>query len=198
MATSPAADGSTAEPDAGPDIEQAEPDAGPVAGPAVVLIGPPGSGKSSVASALGSYTGMPVRDTDADIERVADRTITEIFTQDGEDTFRALEVAAVATALAEHRGVLALGGGAVMNPETRRVLAGHRVVFLSLSMPVGVRRTGLAGSRPLLAGVNPRATYRALLEARLPLYREVATVEIDTDDLTVDQVAQVIMAELGL
>jgi shikimate kinase len=151
-----------------------------------------------VAAALGAYTGLEVRDTDADVEARTGRSIPDIFTEDGEAAFRALEVAAVATALAEHRGVLALGGGAVMNAETRRALAGHRVVFLSVTTPAGVRRTGLATNRPLLAGVNPRATYRALLEARLPLYREVAAIEIDTDGLTVDQVAQVIVAEFGL
>ena len=168
------------------------------AGPAVVLIGPPGSGKSSVAAALGSYTGLPVRDTDADVEVAAGRTISDIFTQEGEAVFRELESTAVAAALDEHRGVLALGGGAVLNPDTRQRLAGHPVVFLSVSMPVGVRRTGLAANRPLLVGVNPRATYKALLEARLPVYREVAVLEIDTDDLSVDQVAQVISAEFGL
>lgn len=168
------------------------------AGPSVVLIGPPGSGKSSVAAALGAYTGLPVRDTDADVEATAGRTISDIFTQDGEAAFRELESSAVAAALAEHRGVLALGGGAVLNPENRARLAGRRVVFLAVSMPVGVRRTGLAATRPLLVGVNPRATYKALLEARLPVYREVAVLEVDTDDLSVDQVVQVITAEFGL
>jgi shikimate kinase len=167
-------------------------------GPAVVLIGPPGSGKSSVAAAVGGYTGLPVRDTDTDVEAMSGRTITDIFTQDGEAVFRELEVSAVTAALAEHRGVLALGGGAVMNPRVRELLAGRRVVFLCVSMPVGVRRTGLAATRPLLVGVNPRATYKALLDARLPIYREVATLEVDTDDLSVDQVAQVITAEFGL
>jgi shikimate kinase len=166
--------------------------------PAVVLIGPPGSGKSSVAAALGAHTGLPVRDTDSDIESTSGRSITDIFAQDGEQTFRSLETAAVAAALAEHRGVLALGGGAVMNPSVREELAGHRVVFLSVSTPTGVRRTGLGAGRPLLVGVNPRATYRALLETRLPVYRSVATMELDTDDLSVEQVAQVIMAEFGL
>jgi shikimate kinase len=169
-----------------------------VSGPAVVLVGPPGSGKSSVAAALGIYTGLPVRDTDADVEALTGRSIPDIFTEDGEPAFRALEAAAVVAALAEHRGVLALGGGAVMNADTRRALAGHRVVFLSVTTASGVRRTGLAANRPLLAGVNPRATYRTLLEARLPLYREVAVLEIGTDGLTVEQVAQVIVAEFGL
>mgnify|MGYP001090657926 CR=1 FL=1 len=166
--------------------------------PAVVLIGAPGAGKSSVATVLGERTGLAVRDTDADVERTARRSVSDVFTELGEGEFRRLEREAVAAALAEHSGILALGGGAVLDPGTRELLRGHTVVFLAVSMPIGVRRTGLSTARPLLTGVNPRATFKALLDARLPLYREVATVEIDTDELTVEQVAQVIIAEVGL
>lgn len=166
--------------------------------PAVVLVGPPGSGKSTVAARLAQLTDLALRDTDADVERLAGKTIPEVFTEDGEPRFRELEAAAVAAALTEHDGILALGGGAVLSAATREALRGHRVVYLALSMPVGVRRTGLASNRPLLVGVNPRATYQALLQARIPLYREVAAVEIDTDDLTSDQVAELILRELEL
>jgi shikimate kinase len=183
-----------------PAVEAVEPKVqpGPAGGPVVVLIGPPGAGKTTVATALGARTGLPVRDTDADVERVAGRTVAEIFTQSGEATFRALEHDAVATALAEHTGILALGGGAVMDERTRANLGGHRVVFLSISMPVGVKRTGISDQRPMFVGVNPRATFKALLDKRLPVYREVATVEIDTDTLTVDEVVDRIVADLGL
>ena len=167
-------------------------------GPAAVLVGPPGAGKSSVATVLGQRTGLAVRDTDFDVERTAGRRISEIFTDLGEAEFRRLEREAVAVALAEHTGILALGGGAVMDPATRDLLRAHRVAFLSVSMPVGVRRTGLSSARPLLTGVNPRATFKMLLDARLPLYREVATIEVPTDEMTVEQVAQVIIAEWGL
>ena len=167
-------------------------------GPAAVLVGPPGAGKTSVATVLGQRTGLAVRDTDADVERAAGCSVAEIFTDLGEAEFRRREHDAVALALAEHTGILALGGGAVLDGATRELLRGHRVVFLAVSMPVGVRRTGLSTARPLLTGVNPRATFKALLEARLPLYREVATLEIDTDGLTVEQAAQVIIAELGM
>jgi shikimate kinase len=151
-----------------------------------------------VATVLGQRTGLAVRDTDFDVERAAGRRISEIFTDLGEAEFRRLEREAVAAALAEHTGILALGGGAVMDPATRELLRAHRVAFLSVTMPNGVRRTGLSAARPLLTGVNPRATFKALLDARLPLYREVATIEVPTDEMSVEQVAQVIIAEWGL
>lgn len=167
-------------------------------GPIVVLIGPMGSGKTSVGGALARMTGKPLRDTDADIEARVGRTIPDIFTTDGEDRFRELERAAVLAALREHTGVLSLGGGAILAEETRRALAGHAVVFLRVSMPVGVKRTGIATNRPLLVGLNPRATYKALLDARMPLYRERAVLEVDTDRRSVDEVAALIVEKLGL
>ncbi len=167
-------------------------------GPIVVLIGPMGSGKTSVGGALARMTGKPLRDTDADIEARVGRTIPDIFTTDGEDRFRELERAAVLAALREHTGVLSLGGGAILAEETRRALAGHAVVFLRVSMPVGVKRTGIATNRPLLVGLNPRATYKALLDARMPLYRERAVLEVDTDRRSVDEVAALIAEKLGL
>jgi shikimate kinase len=166
--------------------------------PAVVLVGPPGSGKTSVAAAIAALTGLAVRDTDADIEQVTGRTIPDIFAGDGEEAFRTLERTAVALALVEHPGVLSLGGGAVLADSTRELLSGHTVVYLSVTMPTGVRRTGLATNRPLLVGVNPRATFKALLDARIPLYQEVSSFEVATDDLTVDEVARVIVEKAGL
>jgi shikimate kinase len=98
--------------------------------------------------------------------------------------------------LAEHDGVLSLGGGAPITPGTRERLAGHTVVFLNVGMAAGVQRAGLSTARPLLAGVNPRATYKTLLDARLPVYREVAMIEIETDRLTPDEVVEA--AVIGL
>ncbi|MGW4486044.1 shikimate kinase [Amycolatopsis sp. NPDC004368] len=149
--------------------------------PRAVVVGPPGSGKSTVGPLLAEALGVEFRDTDDDIVERAGRAISDIFAEDGEPAFRALEAQAVATALDEHDGVLSLGGGAPITAETRALLAKHTVVFLNVGLAAGVQRTGLSAARPLLAGVNPRATFKALLDARLPVYREVATVEIDTD-----------------
>ncbi len=165
--------------------------------PSVVLVGPPGAGKSSVGAMLAESLQLPFRDVDEDIVAGERRSIADIFTTDGEQYFRELERVAVARALAEHDGVLALGGGAVLDPFTRRLLRGQTVVFLSVSMPKGVQRTGMAANRPLLVGVNPRATFKSLLDARLPLYREVATLEVDTDVMDVRQAAASIIERLG-
>lgn len=156
--------------------------------PLLVLVGPPGAGKSTVGRTLAAAVGRPFRDVDDDIEFVATQTISDIFTERGEEHFRQLERQAVDAALAEHDGILALGGGAVLADRTRELLRPHRVAFLSVTMPVGVQRTGLATNRPLLAGVNPRADYRRLLQARLPLYQEVSNVTVDTDTVGPDGV----------
>lgn len=158
--------------------------------PRAVIVGPPGSGKTSSGKALARELGVDFRDTDADVVTRSGRSIADIFATDGESAFRALEEESVRTALAEHEGVLALGGGAVLSETTRGMLHEHTVVFLNVGMAEGVRRTGLSSARPLLAGVNPRATYKALLDARLPIYRSAATLEIETDGHTAEAVAR--------
>jgi len=162
--------------------------------PRLVVLGPPGAGKTTVGQLLAERLGVSFRDTDEDVVTATGRAISDIFTTDGEPAFRALEEDAVAAGLAEHDGVLALGGGAVLSAATRERLAGHAVVFLNVGTAEGVRRTGLSTARPLLAGVNPRSTFKALLDARLPLYREVATVEVVTDDLEPEQVVDAVLA----
>jgi shikimate kinase len=164
--------------------------------PRAVIVGPPGSGKTTVGQALAEALGLVFRDTDADVEAGAGKPIGEIFADDGEPVFRAQEEQAVAVALKEHPGVLALGGGAVLSANTRALLADHPVVFLNVGMAEGVRRTGLSSARPLLAGINPRATFKALLDARLPLYREVATIEVATDDRSPEQVVSEVLEQL--
>lgn len=165
--------------------------------PVAVVVGPPGAGKTTVGRALAEALGVGFRDTDADVVAAAGKPVGDIFTEDGEPAFRAAEERAVAAGLAEHDGVLALGGGAVLSPRTRELLAGHTVVFLNVGLAEGVRRTGLSTARPLLAGVNPRARFKELLDARLPLYREVATVEVATDDDAPGDVVARLMASLG-
>ena len=157
-------------------------------GPRVVLVGPMGAGKSTVAGLLAGRWGVTVRDTDADIEAAEGRTISEIFVDDGEETFRALERAAVADGLAHHDGVLALGGGAVLDPGTRDALEGHTVVFLNVGLSDAVKRVGLGVGRPLLLG-NVRARVKALMDERMPVYRSVATVQVETDGRTPEDVA---------
>jgi shikimate kinase len=147
-----------------------------------------GAGKTTVAGLLGDVWGVPVRDTDADIEAAEGRSISDIFVDDGEDHFRVLEAAAVAEALAGHDGVLALGGGAVLDEKTRGLLAGHRVVFLRVGLSDAVKRVGLGVGRPLLLG-NVRSRIKGLLDERTPLYESVATHVVDTDDRTPLEVA---------
>lgn len=173
----------------------ARPAARPGPGPVVVLVGPPGAGKTTVGILLAEHYGVAFRDTDADIEQTAGKPIPDIFVDEGESHFRALEHQAVADALAGHPGVLALGGGAVMDPATRKLLADHPVAFLDVELADAVRRVGLDAPRPLLIG-NPRARWRELMDQRRPLYEEVATVIVPTAGRSPAQVADALAAAL--
>jgi shikimate kinase len=164
--------------------------------PTVVLVGLPGSGKTTVGRGLAHHLGVEFADSDAAIEALAGKAIPEIFVDEGEQVFRALEEQAVAQALSVHRGVLALGGGAILSASTRQRLAGHQVVYLEVSLPDAIARVGLGQGRPVLA-LNPRATLRALAAEREPLYREVARHTLSTSQLTPSQVVQRLAALLG-
>jgi len=148
--------------------------------PVAVLVGAPGAGKTTVGEAVAALLGVPFADSDAIIEARAGKPIPEIFFDDGEDAFRALERATIAEALTAFDGVLALGGGAILHEGTRDLLTGQTVVYLSVDLSDAVRRVGLGGGRPLLA-INPRATLKYLLDQRRPLYASVATHTVATD-----------------
>lgn len=165
----------------------------PAHGPLVVLCGPMGSGKTTVGRALARRWAVGLRDTDADVEERVGADVAEIFRTRGEEAFRALEHEAVAAALAEHRGVLALGGGAVLREDTRRDLAAYAadggvVVFLDVSLEHAAPRVGLDASRPLLQG-DPRRRWADLMAQRRATYEAVATLRVPTDGRTAGEVA---------
>jgi shikimate kinase len=165
--------------------------------PVVVLVGPPGAGKTTVGQVVAARLGVGYRDTDAAIEEAAGKAIPDIFFDEGEPHFRDLERTAVRDALAGHRGVLSLGGGAILDEGTRALLTGLPVVFLDVGLHDAVRRVGLDAPRPLLA-VNPRQRWRELMEERRPLYTEVARAVVSTDDRTPQDVAAAVLDALQL
>jgi shikimate kinase len=148
--------------------------------PKAVVIGPPGSGKSTVGRLLAERLGVSFRDTDEDVEATAGKPIGDIFVDDGEERFREMERAAVRDALEAHEGVLALGGGAILDPATQADLAGGPVVYLEVGLSDAVKRVGLASARPLLV-LNPRSQFRKLMEERRPIYEGLAKIKVGTD-----------------
>ena len=165
--------------------------------PVVVLVGPMGVGKSTVGRLLAERLATGYRDTDDDIVAEQGRSIAEIFVDEGEVAFRAIEKAAVSRALAQHDGILALGGGSILDEDTRALLGGQRVLYLSMDVEEAVKRTGLNAARPLLA-VNPRKQWRELMEARRHLYEGVATAVVATDGRTPEEVTQAALDALEL
>ncbi|MFI0938724.1 shikimate kinase [Streptomyces sp. NPDC021020] len=166
-------------------------------GPRVVLVGPTGVGKTTVGALLAARLGLRCRDTDADVAAAEGRSVAEIFADEGEEYLREAEERAVAAALAEHPGVLSLGGGAVLRARTRARLAGRPVAYLSMGPEAALGRLRRGGARPLLAG-DPLGRWRALTELRRPLYTAVARAVVDTDGLAPDQVAEHVMRALEL
>jgi shikimate kinase len=177
-----------------------------VRAPLVVLIGPPGAGKTAVGPLVAARLGVPFRDTDAEVGAAAGKPVSDIFVENGEEAFRALEREAAVRALDEHGalreqgGVLALGSGAVLDDEIRRLLEGLPVVYLSADFATIARRVGLDRPRVVVPG-NPRGRLRAMLAERDPLYQGLAAVTVPTDDLDpeelADQIAALITAGAG-
>ncbi len=166
--------------------------------PRVVLVGPPGAGKSTIGRRLARELGVELYDTDAGIESETGRTIPEIFADDGEPEFRRIEERVVRRAILAEKGVVSLGGGAVLSENTRALLRSRTVVYLEISVAEGLRRTGASTQRPLLNSPDPGAKYRELMRRRRPLYREVATVRVRTDGRSPGRVVRMILTKLGM
>lgn len=164
--------------------------------PALVLVGVMGAGKTTIGGLVAARLGVPFADTDAIIEERAGKPIPEIFVDDGEAAFRELERAVVASALSSFDGVLALGGGAILDEGTRKLLAPQTVVFLTVELSDAIKRVGMGAGRPLLT-LNPRATLKYLMEQRKPLYLEVATQTVATDGREPEQIADEIVGLLS-
>jgi shikimate kinase len=167
-----------------------------VTAPLVVLIGPPGAGKTEVGPLVAARLGVPFRDTDAEVGAAAGKPVSDIFIENGEEAFRALEREAAARALDELReqgGVLALGSGAVLDDQILPLLQGLPVVYLSADFATIARRVGLDRPRVVVPG-NPRGRLRAMLAERHPLYERLAVVTVPTDDLDLEELADQIAA----
>ncbi len=169
-------------------------------GPVVVLVGPPGAGKSTIGAELARRLGVELLDTDAQIEQEQGRSISDIFVEDGEATFRGLERMAVLRAVREHSGVLALGGGAVMTDDVAQALVaapqGVNVVFLDVGIADAASRVGFDASRPMLV-INPRASWNRLMNARRSTYEQVASVYVNTAGRGVADIATEIESRIG-
>ena len=164
--------------------------------PKAVLVGLPGSGKSTIGRRLSKALGVSLLDTDAAIEQRTGRTVADIFAADGEQEFRRIEEEVVRAALAEHDGVVSLGGGAVTTPAVCEALAGHTVIYLEISAREGVRRSGGNTVRPLLTGPDRAEKFRALMAKRTPLYRRVATIRVNTNRRNPGAVVRYIVSRL--
>jgi shikimate kinase len=168
---------------------------------AVVLIGPPGAGKSAVGPLLADRLGVEFRDTDADVGAAAGKPVGDIFIENGEEAFRELERQAAASALAEHGtlrtrgGVLALGSGAVLDDGIQHLLHGLPVVYLAADFGTVARRIGLDRPRVVIPG-NPRGRLRAMLDERDAIYQRLAAVTLSTDDVDPEELAEQIAARI--
>ncbi|HJE59198.1 MAG TPA: shikimate kinase [Nocardiopsis listeri] len=160
-----------------------------------MLIGSPGSGKSTVGEALAGRLDADLLCTDTEIEKRAGKPIGDIFIEDGEEHFRALEREVVAEGLRAWEGVIAVGGGAILDEDTRKDLAEHHVVYLQVDFGEAAKRVGMDVARPLLSG-NPRTKLRKLLNERLPIYEGLASVTVPTTDHHPEEIVDTIVSSL--
>lgn len=167
-----------------------------MSGPVAIIIGPPGAGKTTVGALLAARLGVPFTDTDSVIEETAGKPVSDIFVQDGEAAFRALEQATAARLIGDEPGVLALGGGAPLDPATRQLLDGQRVIYLETGFRTVVHRSGLDGPHPPMPG-NPRGRLKQMLDERHPVYAGLAWRTVATDDRDPEDLAGFLAAELG-
>lgn len=145
----------------------------------MVLVGPPGAGKTTVGTLIAHALGLPFLDTDDEVERVAGMPIPEIFLTKGEPAFRALEHETVLRVLREFNGIVALGGGAILHPGTQEALRRHMTVFLDVDVSQALPRVGLSGIRPLLMG-DPVTKFNALMAQRRAIYESVSQIRLNT------------------
>lgn len=148
--------------------------------PKVVLVGPPGAGKSTIGRRLARALSLPLVDSDELLEETEQRTCGSIFAEFGEPKFREIEATAVAQSLTTG-GVVSLGGGAVLTESTRDLLADQTVVWIDVSPEEGFRRTHGDDTRPVLAADDPAAHYHNLLNTREAYYRSVADYRVRSD-----------------
>ncbi|MEI7549177.1 MAG: shikimate kinase [Actinomycetes bacterium] len=169
--------------------------------PRVLLIGPPGSGKSTVGRLLAHRIGQSFADTDALIELYAGKSISDIFVDDGEPAFRLLERRVVLDSLQNCDGALALGGGSILDPDVCTAIKlfnaqGGATVYLAVTLAGAAPRVGFNRDRPLLLG-NPRAQWQKLMDARRAIYEELATIQIDTSEISANIIADALAERLG-
>lgn len=167
-------------------------------GPKIILIGPPGAGKTSIGRSLARALKVDFADTDTLIERDLGKSVAEVFIEDGEPYFRAVEERICCAALAQAEGVLSLGGGAVLSQVIQKAIVktGAEIIFLDVSLKVAAPRIGFNRDRPLLLN-NPRQQWQKLMDARRPTYEALATVKYDVGDRSVTQVVKELLLKVG-
>jgi shikimate kinase len=161
----------------------------------IILIGPPGAGKSTIGHSLAKKMKVKFADTDALIEAKLDKKISDIFVDLGEPVFRTEELIVLAEVLQSDNGVVSLGGGAPISPQAQELLrnSGAVVIFLDISLGKAAARVGFNRDRPLLLG-NPRAQWNELMNSRRPIYESLATAVVPVDDRSVNEICADILA----